>query len=165
MSDLPPPTPPDAPAEPALPSSPPPPPPPDESTPASLGSGDLPGSDPQPKDDNEKTLGLLMHLIPLAGVALGAVNIPFGNLLAPLVFWLIKKGESPYLDAMGKEVLNFHINVSALGFVGFLLCFVCIGIPFLIALGITALVLMVMAAIAVSNGKFYRYPWIYRVIK
>lgn len=106
-----------------------------------------------------------MHLSPLAGMLLSAASIPFGHVIAPLIFWLVKKNESPYLDAHGKEVLNFHINVAALSIVGFILCFVCIGIPLLIALGITALVLMVMAAIQVSDGKFYRYPWIYRVIK
>lgn len=110
-------------------------------------------------------MGLLMHLCPLAGMLLSAASIPFGHVIAPLIFWLVKKNESPYLDAHGKEVLNFHINVAALSIVGFILCFVCIGIPLLIALGITALVLMVMAAIQVSDGKFYRYPWIYRVIK
>jgi hypothetical protein len=121
--------------------------------------------DPQPRNENEKTLGLLMHLCPLAGMLLSAASIPFGHVIAPLIFWLVKKNESPYLDAHGKEVLNFHINVAVLSIVGFILCFVCIGIPLLIALGITALVLMVMAAIQVSDGKFYRYPWIYRVIK
>ena len=110
-------------------------------------------------------MGLLMHLCPLAGMLLQTMGIPFGNIVAPLVFWLIKKNESPYLDAHGKEVLNFQINVGAASLVGFLLVFVCIGVPLLIALGVAALVFMIMAAIAVSDGKFYRYPWIYRVIK
>ena len=123
------------------------------------------GGDPAPKDENEKTLGLVMHLIPLAGFMLTSVGIPFGHVLAPLIFWLIKKAESPYLDAHGKEVLNFHINVAVLSIVGFLLIVVCIGIPVLIALGITSIVLMVMAAIKVNEGQFYRYPWIYRIIK
>jgi len=120
---------------------------------------------PLPKDANEKTLGLVMHLIPLAGFLLTSISIPFGNVIAPLVFWLVKKAESPYLDAHGKEVLNFQINVSVLSIVGFILSFVCIGIPMLIALGITAIVLIVMAAIKVNEGQFYRYPWIYRIIK
>lgn len=106
-----------------------------------------------------------MHLLPLAGMLLMSFSIPLRNIVAPLILWLIKKDQSPYLDAHGKEVLNFQINVGVLSLVCFVLFVICIGVPMLFALYITALVLMVMAAIQVSEGKFYRYPWIYRVIK
>lgn len=163
MSDLPPPTPPDVP--PAAPEPEVVPPEVPLAAETAVPAQPAAGSDPTPKDANEKTLGLVMHLIPLAGFLLTSISIPFGNVIAPLVFWLVKKAESPYLDAHGKEVLNFQINVSVLSIVGFILSFVCIGIPMLIALGITAIVLIVMAAIKVNEGQFYRYPWIYRVIK
>lgn len=162
MSDLPPPAPPEVP-----PPAPVPEPVPPEVPPVEASTPVLPvaGNDPAPKDANEQTLGLVMHLLPLAGFMLTSISIPFGNVIAPLVFWLIKKAESPYLDAHGKEVLNFQINVAVLSIVGFILSFICIGVPMLIALGITAIVLMVMAALKVNEGQFYRYPWIYRIIK
>lgn len=163
MSDLPPPTPPEVP--PAVPEPAPPEVPPVVEAPSLADATPPAGNDPAPKDANEKTLGLVMHLLPLAGFLLASISLPFGNLLAPLIFWLVKKAESPYLDAHGKEVLNFQINVTAVGMVCFILSFLCIGIPMLIALGITSIVLMVMAAIKVNEGHFYRYPWIYRIIK
>ena len=32
---------------------------------------------------------------------------PFGNLLGPLIVWQIKKDMDPFVDAQGKEALNF----------------------------------------------------------
>ena len=114
-------------------------------------------SGPLPKDANEKTLALVMHLLPLAGAL---TTLPFANIVAPLIFWLIKKNESPFLDAHGKEVLNFQINAGVLVFVGLVLCVV----PGVI-IGVGALVMMIIAALKVNEGEFYRYPWIYRIIK
>jgi uncharacterized Tic20 family protein len=34
---------------------------------------------------------------------------PFGNILGPLVIWLIKKETYPFVDEQGKESLNFQI--------------------------------------------------------
>lgn len=127
--------------------------------------GDVPATGPTPKDNEEKTLGMVMHLLPLSGLVLVWTHIPFLNVIAPLVLWLVKKDTSPYLDAVGKEVINFQITVGIAGIVGFLLCFVCIGIPLLIALAIAMVVLIVLAAIDANKGKFYRYPYILRLIK
>ncbi len=37
--------------------------------------------------------------------------IPFGNLLVPLLLWSIHKNKSPYIDAHGKQILNFQISM------------------------------------------------------
>lgn len=93
------------------------------------------------------------------------MGIPAGNLIAPLVFWLIKKNESRYIDAVGKEVVNFQGYLAIVWVLASIPFLGCLVMPLLAIAGFAALVLMVMAAIAVSDGKFYRYPWIYRVIK
>lgn len=139
----------------------PPPPPPIDQVPAPPTSDEA----PQPKDANERNLGLLMHLCPLAGGLLFMMGIPAGNLIAPLVFWLIKKNESRYIDAVGKEVVNFQGYLAIVWVLASIPFLGCLVMPLLAIAGFAALVLMVMAAIAVSDGKFYRYPWIYRVIK
>jgi uncharacterized Tic20 family protein len=58
---------------------------------------------PAAKDDN--LLGVVCHLLSLAGFA-----VPLGNILGPLILWLVKRNDSPYLDAVGKEVVNFNIS-------------------------------------------------------
>ena len=55
----------------------------------------------------EKNYAMLAHLLALAGLIL-----PFGSIIGPLVIWLIKKDESPFVDKNGKESLNFQISTT-----------------------------------------------------
>jgi len=64
-------------------------------------------------ENQEKTWGLFCHL-----AAFGFFVFPaFGNILGPLVIWLIKKDESPYVDQQGKESLNFQISFTIYAFI------------------------------------------------
>ena len=108
------------------------------------------------KDEQNWAMGC--HLAALAGFL-----VPFGNIIGPLVIWLIKRNEMPMVDRHGKEALNFQITVS----IAFLICvplmFVLIGIPLMFVVGIGALILTIMAAVKVSGGDFeYKYPFAIR---
>jgi len=46
------------------------------------------------------------------------MGIPFGNILGPLIIWLVKKDEFPLVDEQGKESLNFQISMLIYGAVG-----------------------------------------------
>ena len=111
------------------------------------------------KDEQNWAMGC--HLAALAGFL-----VPFGNIIGPLVIWLIKRNEMPMVDRHGKEALNFQITVS----IAFLICvplmFVLIGIPLMFVVGIGALILTIMAAMKVSGGDFeYKYPFAIRLLK
>lgn len=111
------------------------------------------------KDEQNWAMGC--HLAALAGFL-----VPFGNIVGPLVIWLIKREAMPMVDRHGKESLNFQITVS----IAFLICiplmFVLIGFPLALAVGIGALILTIMAAVKVSNGDFeYKYPFAIRLLK
>lgn len=43
-------------------------------------------------------------------LALAAFVIPLGQILGPLVLWLVKKDTIPEVDYEGKRVLNFNIS-------------------------------------------------------
>ncbi len=105
--------------------------------------------------------GMFCHL----SVLTGYIGIPLANILGPLIIWLIKKDEMPFVDDQGKEALNFNITV----FIAILICipliFVIIGIFLMIAIGIAHLVLTVVAAIKANSGEYYRYPLTIRMIK
>ena len=118
-----------------------------------------PVSEVTPANKDENTLGIVCHLLGFAGMA-----FPFGNIIGPLVLWLIKRAESPYLDACGKEVLNFQISWSIYGLAAALLCFVFIGILILPVLGVAWLVFVILGSIKASEGKLYRYPLTIRLI-
>lgn len=105
-------------------------------------------------------MGMLCHLLALAGYV-----VPFGNVIGPLIIWLVKKNESPFVDDQGKESLNFQITMAIAGVVSFLLIFVIIGFLLLIAVGIFDLVMVIIASIKANGGERYRYPVCLRLIK
>lgn len=108
----------------------------------------------------EKTLGLVCVLLQFLGFV-----FPFGNLIGPLVLWLVKKDSSRFLDEVGKETVNFQITLLIASIIGIVLCFVLIGFLLLFAVGVYALVTIIIAAIKANDGVVYRYPVNIRFIK
>jgi len=115
---------------------------------------------PQTASSQARTWEMLCHLSALAGFF-----IPFGNLLGPLIVWLIKKNEIPSVDAHGKESLNFQISILIYAIVSGILVLVLIGFVLLIAVGIFSLVCIIIASIKASNGVPYRYPLTIRFLQ
>jgi uncharacterized Tic20 family protein len=104
---------------------------------------------------------VLLHLSFLAGLV-----FPFGgSVIAPLVFWLVKRNQCPVFDQHGKEAVNFQISMVIYLFVSFILCIVGIGFLMLLILPILMLVFSIIAAVKASSGEFYRYPLTIRLIK
>lgn len=108
---------------------------------------------PQVPTSSENQWKIGFHLCPLIGLV-----VPFGNLIAPLVLWLIKRPESTELDQVGKDVLNFQISISIYALISGVLTLVFIGLLLLIAVFILWLYGMIMAAVKASNGEPFRYP-------
>jgi len=103
---------------------------------------------------DEKTLGIVMHVLCLVGFPI----------LGPLIVWLIKKDQSPYIDQQGRELLNFQLSFLIYAFVSFLLCFVLIGIPLLFAIGIGTIILTIIGIVRASEGNIYRFPLTIRML-
>lgn len=104
------------------------------------------------------------------------VGVPFGNILGPLIIWLLKKDEFPLVDEHGKQSLNFQISMIIYGLVLGVAIIIStvtvILIPVAVLLGmllafiiIADFVLVVIAAIKVSNGETYQYPFTIRFIQ
>ncbi len=124
-----------------------------------------PESTPQPKPEaapskDAQTWGMLSHLIALAGFV-----IPFGNIIGPLVIWLIKKDEYPFVDDQGKESLNFQISMTIYFIISAILIVVVIGILLMIALVIVEVIFIILATVKANSGEKYRYPLTIRLIK
>lgn len=99
----------------------------------------------------------------LSGLSL-YLGIPFGNILGPLVIWLIKKDELPYAEDQAKEALNFQISLSIYGLVAALLAVAFIGFLLIPVIFVLHIVLTIVATIQTSEGKAYRYPLTIRLI-
>ncbi len=108
-----------------------------------------------------RTWNVLCHATALAGFF-----VPWaGHILGPLIVWLAKRNDSPEIDEHGKESLNFQISMLIYNVIAGVLCLVLIGFVILGILHILNLVLVIIASIQASEGKFYRYPLAIRLIK
>ena len=104
------------------------------------------------KDD--RTFGMLAHLLGL-----------FTGFVGPLVIWLVKKDESPFVDDQGKEALNFQICMTIGIVVSYFAMALFIGCLTFPALLVANLVLSIMATVKANEGVVYRYPFNIRLIK
>jgi len=105
--------------------------------------------------------GMLCHLAGLAAL----LGIPFGNVIGPLVIWLIKKDEYEFVADQGKEALNFQITVAIAGVVCIPLVFVIVGIPLLLAVFVLYVVFTILGTVRANRGERYRYPIALKLIR
>src|SRR5215203_3743599 len=97
---------------------------------------------PPPLQQDETVWALLAQHSGLVG---------FG-LIGPLIIMLVAGDQRPYQRSAAMEALNFHLTVLFAAIACFILIFLVIGIFLMLALGITALVLSILAAVATSRG-------------
>ena len=117
---------------------------------------------PAEKPSSEATTwAMLCHLGALAGF----IGVPFGNIVGPLIFWLIKRKDFELVDDQGKESLNFQISLTIYAIVSAVLILVLIGILLIFAVLIFGLVMVIVAAMKANAGEKYRYPLCIRFIK
>ncbi len=107
----------------------------------------LPSSD-------EKTMALLSHILPIVA-----------GFVAPLVIYIIKREESPYVRKHAAESLNFQISLAIYAVVCIPLIFVIVGIFLLMALGLMAFIFAIIATVKASEGDFFKYPLTIQFVK
>jgi uncharacterized Tic20 family protein len=107
-----------------------------------------------------RTWCALCHASALLGVFL---HFPV-HIIPPLIIWLLKRGNSPEIDAHGKEAVNFQLSMLIYNLVAGVFCLVLVGFVFLAVLWVLNAVFVIIAAIQASDGKFYRYPITIRFI-
>src|SRR5438445_1359399 len=90
---------------------------------------------------DERSWGMLAHLSGLLAFLLGGMSF-----LGPLIVWLIKKDQSPFVADQAKEALNFQIALTIAYWVSFAtICFV-VGLILLPIVIIGSVVFSIMAA-------------------
>ncbi len=102
---------------------------------------------------NDKNIAVLTHI--------GGI---FFSFIPALIVWLLKKEDSAYLGAQAREALNFQITMIIAYMAAGILAWVLIGFLLYPILWLANLVLCIMAAMAVSKGEDYQYPFALRLI-
>lgn len=111
--------------------------------------------------EQARTWAMACHLMALSGIVVQGV----GFVLGPLITWLIKKDDHPFIDEQGKEATNFQITMLIAMVVSGLLCFVFVGFILLPVIAIGDIVLAIIASLKAKEGVHYRYPFTFRFIK
>jgi len=102
---------------------------------------------------NDKNIAVLTHL--------GGI---FFGFIPGLIVWLLKKDDSPFVGEQAREALNFQITVLIAYVVAWILAWVLVGFVLLPVIYIGSLVLSIVAAVNVSKGVDYKYPFALRLI-
>ena len=116
---------------------------------------------------DERMWAMIIHVSGLVAASLLTTMIP-GNVLAPLIIWLIKREGSAFINDQGKEAMNFQITVT----LALLACFAlmmtvilaCVAIPLMMAIGVYAVIVTIVAAVKSYEGVAFRYPATIRFI-
>ncbi len=110
---------------------------------------------------NDLQWAVICHLAPLIGLAGNGI----GFILGPLIIWLVKRNDHPFIDEQGKEALNFQITMFIAMIASGILTLLLIGIVGLIVFGLMMVIMPIIAALKTSRGEFYRYPMTIRFVK
>jgi uncharacterized Tic20 family protein len=79
--------------------------------------------------------------------------------LVPLIIWLIKKDESPFVRQQALAALNFQLVLLIVYVVSAVLMIVILGYLTWLAAWIFAVVMGVQAGQAANRGELFKYPF------
>jgi uncharacterized Tic20 family protein len=111
-------------------------------------------------NQSDRNTATLLHLMGFLGLV-----FPLGNVVGPVILWLVKKDESPLIDKEGKKAINFQITMSIAMIISTLLIFIVVGLIFIVAIMILEFVAIITAAIRTSQGQEYNYPFSFEFLK
>ncbi|WOD42491.1 DUF4870 domain-containing protein [Hwangdonia lutea] len=57
-------------------------------------------------DNHQKNIATFIHLSTFSRFI-----IPFGNFIGPIVLWSVNKNKSEFIDAHGKQAINFQMSI------------------------------------------------------
>ena len=104
-------------------------------------------------NSDERVLAILSHILAI---------LPGVGILGPLVIYLVKKNDSPFVAANAKESLNFQLTIILLYII---LLITLIGVLLFWVVGILNIILVIVATIKASENRIYRYPISMRLIR
>ena len=116
---------------------------------------------PTSEERDARRWATICHLSALVGLLGNGV----GFILGPLVVWLIKRNDHPFIDAQGKEAVNFQLTMLLAAIVSALLLFVVIGFVLLPIVILLAVIFPIVAGVRASEGTHYLYPVSIRFLK
>jgi uncharacterized protein len=123
--------------------------------------GDMPAANQPPvvsQTSSDRLWSVLCHLSYFFGLALL-------SFIFPMTVYLVMRTDSPFVTHHAKEALNFHLSLLVYAICCIPLCFLIVGIPMLIVIGIVGIVCSIVASVKASEGVYYQYPLAIRFVR
>lgn len=124
-----------------------------------------PNAGPPLSASDERTWGMIAHI----GVFVAAWFAM--GFLCPLVIWLVYRNRSDFIRRHALESLNFQLSLLIYTAIAVILILVTFGlgiliiVPLVIIGAVAALVVIILATMAASSGRDYRYPLTIRLVR
>lgn len=103
--------------------------------------------------ESERNWGMFCHLSALSGFF-----FPFGGILGPMIFWLLRKEESEWVNTNGKASMNFQLSMMLYMVLCIPLFILLIGFLFLGVLVLLDIICVIIASVRASSGQEFTYP-------
>jgi len=110
----------------------------------------------------ERTWGVLSHVIPLAAMILSAGTLGF---VGSLVVYLLYKDRGPFVRAHAANSLNVQITMGIVLLVSVPLMLVLVGFVTYVLAFVVAAVLHVLGAVNANNGQWWEPPITIRFVR
>ena len=101
---------------------------------------------------NSRQMAMFAHLTGILGF------------LGPLIFYLVKKDDDPFVADQSREALNFHLSVLIAYVVSGVLMLLFIGFFLFFAVWLGAIIFSIIAGVQANQGEWYRYPVTIRMV-
>ena len=100
--------------------------------------------------EREKNMAMLCHLAAFAGFL-----IPFGNIIGPVIVWMMGKAESDFVNEHGKASVNFQMSLSIFFVISTVLILLIgpIAIAIIAGLVLYAVVMIIVNSVKAHNGE------------
>ncbi|MFG0260914.1 MAG: DUF4870 domain-containing protein [Novipirellula sp. JB048] len=113
--------------------------------------------------DQDRNLAIIAHLSGCVGILAGGLI----GFVGPLIIYLTQKDKSPFAEVQAKEALNFQISLLMLTVVCYAIAVGSCGtlFPIVFLPMVLQIVFGIIAALAVRDGRPYRYPYNLRLFQ
>lgn len=110
-----------------------------------------------------REFAIMCNLLPLCQMILWF--FPGVNVLAPLIFWRMKRKNHPEFDEAAKEIINLQIIFFICKLIALGLCFVTVGFFMIPMLFIIWVFFIILPVNKIVHGERFKYPFMIRFIK
>lgn len=95
------------------------------------------------------------------------VGAIFTAWIVPLIIFLVKKDESPFIREQSRQSLNFQLTLIIAYIIADVIAVITLGFGaiFYLVIWIVALVFMIIAAVAANKGEVYKVPMSIQFVK